>query len=165
MCQQLIKYFIFIIFISPPPSYAETEDIFHNMELLDTTDEIPSNLDGTDHKIPNNLPQDNVDTTNLELKNCSAAKVIALNKITATSQELLLALNEPQYFGNIQIILHKCLKNPDPYNEDAYMLVTITEHKIDEDSMLIFQGWLISSSASLSTLEHPVYELFAKDCL
>ncbi len=176
MLQQLTKYLIFInilFFIYLPPSYGETEDIFNNIESVDTTDEIaepaPHIKEEPVKKIPDitlhgNM-QGNLDTTNFEFKNCNSAKVVALNKITATSQELLLKLKEPQYFGNIQITLHKCLKNPDPYNEDAYMLLTITEHKIDEDSMLIFQGWLLSSSASLSTLEHPVYELFAKDCL
>lgn len=177
MPQQLTQYLIFIniiFFILIPSAYSETEDIFNNIDSVDTSDEtsqeISPNQEGLqNNQIPNNLrsgnAQESRDITNLELKNCSFAKVVALNKITATSQELLLKLNEPQYFGNIQITLHKCLANPDPYNEDAYMLVTINEHKIDEDPTLIFQGWLLSSSLSLSTLEHPVYELFAKECL
>lgn len=94
------------------------------------------------------------------------AKIIALNKITATSKEMILKTGEPsQYFGNIEIKVHKCLKNSDPYAPDNQILLTITESRIDEDQILIFQGWLMSSSMSVSTFEHPVYEVFAKDCL
>lgn len=99
-----------------------------------------------------------------ELKSYDNGKIIVLNKITATSKELNLKIGKSQYFGNIQITLHKCTKNLDPYNEDNYMLFTVTEHKIDEDPMLIFQGWLLSSSISISSLEHPIYEIFSQVC-
>ncbi|MBP7190407.1 MAG: DUF2155 domain-containing protein, partial [Rickettsiaceae bacterium] len=29
----------------------------------------------------------------------------------------------------------------------------------------IFHGWIISSQAALSSLEHPVYEFFAVECM
>ncbi|WP_375319513.1 DUF2155 domain-containing protein [Candidatus Tisiphia endosymbiont of Oplodontha viridula] len=148
----------FLCVLSP---YGQAEDTVQNIEFFDTTDEDSNKLEIKDNNlssIPNNAE-------NSELKTCTLAKIIALNKITATSKEMLLKPNEPQYFGNIQIKLHKCIKNLDPYNGDNYMLLTIIEHKIDEDPMLIFQGWLISSSISVSTFEHPIYEIFAKDCL
>ncbi|ADE29883.1 DUF2155 domain-containing protein [Rickettsia prowazekii] len=99
-----------------------------------------------------------------EFKNYTNGKIIALNKITATSEEIGLKAGEEKYFGNIKIKLHKCIKNLDPYNQDNYLLMTITEYKIDEDPTLLFQGWMVSSSISLSTFEHPIYEIFAKDC-
>lgn len=93
------------------------------------------------------------------------AKIIALNKITAKSQEMILNIGEAKYFGNIEIKLQKCLKIPNPYKPDNKILLTITENKTDEDPALIFQGWMMSSNISISTFEHPVYEIFAKDCL
>jgi len=88
-----------------------------------------------------------------------------LNKITAKSQELVFKLGEAKYFGNIEIKIHKCLKNHNPYSPYSAILLTVVESKTDEDPMAVFQGWLVSSNASISTLEHPIYEIFAKDCL
>ncbi|WP_341760732.1 DUF2155 domain-containing protein [Candidatus Tisiphia endosymbiont of Dioctria linearis] len=158
----------FLCVLSP---YGQAEDVVQDIEFFDTTDEDSNELEIKALEIKgyqvndNNLSNIPNNAENSELKICQQGKIIALNKITATSKEMLLKPNEPQYFGNIQIKLHKCIKNLDPYNGDHYVLLTITEHKIDEDPMLIFQGWLISSSISVSTFEHPIYEIFAKDCL
>lgn len=92
------------------------------------------------------------------------ARLIGLNKITAQSTEIILSINEQKYFGNIEIVMHKCLKNTDPYLLDSNVLLTIHEHKIDSDPSLVFQGWLSSYNISISTLQHPVYELFLKEC-
>ncbi len=168
MLQKFIKHLIFtsimgLLYILS--SYSQVEDTTQNIEYFDTINKINElksiNNDFTESS--NLLNIRNSDEC-LELKTYTQGKVIALNKITATSKELSLKLNKSQYFGNIRIKLHKCIKNLDPYNEDNYMLVTITEHKIDEDPKLIFQGWLISSSISVSTFEHPIYEIFAKNC-
>ncbi|WP_425363058.1 DUF2155 domain-containing protein [Candidatus Tisiphia endosymbiont of Hybos culiciformis] len=169
MLQKLMKHLIFpsimvVLCIIAP--YGQAEDTVQDIEFFDTTDEDSNELEINDNKInDNSLPNIPNNAENSELKTCPLGKIVTLNKITATSKEMLLKPNEPQYFGNIQIKLHKCIKNLDPYNRDNYMLLTITEHKIDEDPMLIFQGWLISSSISVSTFEHPIYEIFAKDCL
>ncbi|MFK8040458.1 MAG: DUF2155 domain-containing protein [Rickettsiaceae bacterium] len=98
-------------------------------------------------------------------KLCSVAKIIALNKITAQKMELTMNLNEPQYFDNIEITAYKCVKNLDQYNPDNQILITVYEYKADDDKLLIFKGWIINSDASISLLEHPIYEVFAKDCI
>jgi len=92
------------------------------------------------------------------------AKIIALNKITSKSQELSFKIGEAKYFGNIEIKIHKCIKNHNPYTPYSGILLTVIENKTDEDPITIFQGWMISSNISISTLEHPIYEIFAKDC-
>lgn len=131
-------------------------------ENFETSDD--GELQEQELPIIKSLPGDSNNSTQAELKNCRQGKIIALNKITATSKELVLKTGESEYFGNIKITLHKCAKNVNPYVEDNYILLTVTEHKIDEDPILLFQGWLISSSISLSTFEHPIYEIFAKEC-
>jgi hypothetical protein len=102
--------------------------------------------------------------TDDEIINYNKAKIIALNKITAKSKEIILDLKEPVYFGNIEITLHQCKQKTDPYSPDNVVLLEVVEHKHDEDPILLFQGWMFSSSVGLSTFEHPIYEIFAKDC-
>jgi hypothetical protein len=88
------------------------------------------------------------------------ARLIAINKITASSQKLVVKVNQPIFFHNIEISLHKYIKLNDPYKPESYALVTLVEHKTNDDPKIIFQGWLIESSPSISTFENPVYELF-----
>ncbi|ACP53384.1 MAG: DUF2155 domain-containing protein [Rickettsia africae] len=155
---KLLKIIFIITICINFPIFAE------NLESVTTTEDIENDvfipLD-ENHPILN--PNDNINDSS-EFKNYTNGKIIALNNITATSEEIDLKVGEEKYFCNIKIKLHKCIKNLDPYNEDNYLLMTITEYKIDEDPNLLFQGWMISSSISLSTFEHPIYEIFAKDC-
>lgn len=98
------------------------------------------------------------------LKKYNNARIIALNKITAKSNEIVIKVGHNCYFGNIEVKVHKCFKNIDPYSPDSKILLTVTENKADEEPIKIFQGWLYSSSISFSTFEHPIYEIFANDC-
>ncbi|WP_347938685.1 DUF2155 domain-containing protein [Rickettsia oklahomensis] len=149
--------FIITIYINFP-IFAE------NLESVTTTEDIENDVFiPIDYNHPVLHPNNNINNSS-KFKNYTNGKIIALNKITATSEEINFKVGEEKYFGNIKIKLHKCTKNLDPYNEDNYLLMTITEYKIDEDPNVIFQGWMTSSSISLSTLEHPIYEIFAKDC-
>ena len=162
-----INYLIFIItlFILCTSSIStKAEESSQDLELMETSEERDAVPLEHSVKQADKIIESLSGGESLELKSYDSGKIIILNKITATSKELNLKIGKPQYFGNIQITLHKCIKNLDPYNEDNYMLFTVTEHKIDEDPMLIFQGWLLSSSISISSLEHPIYEIFAQVC-
>lgn len=90
--------------------------------------------------------------------------LIALNKITAKSLEITLKKNESIFFGNVEIKLFKCYKNSDLYDSDSFMLISVNESSKYEDQKLIYQGWLSASNLSLSFIEHPIYEIFAKNC-
>jgi len=94
----------------------------------------------------------------------NTAKIVALNKITAKSQEFLIKVGSSGYFGNISITVKKCWSNNDLYLPQNKILLNVVENKVDEDPMNIFSGWLISSNISASALEHPSYELIAIDC-
>lgn len=93
-----------------------------------------------------------------------SAKIIALNKITANSQEITLKIGKVSYFHNAEIKLNKCWKSSDQYMPNNQILLTVTESKADEDPKSIFHGWLISSQPALASLEHPVYEIMAVEC-
>ncbi|RYE06556.1 MAG: DUF2155 domain-containing protein [Rickettsiaceae bacterium] len=90
--------------------------------------------------------------------------IVAINKITAKIKNISLKPKEFEYFGNIKIIAHSCHKIPIAYDVDYQALFGISEEKIDEDSEIVFQGWMFSSDISLSTFEHPVYEVFLQSC-
>lgn len=93
------------------------------------------------------------------------ARLIILNKITAKSSRALFNLGEVMFFGNLSVEVHKCIKSTDPFNENNLMLLTIFDNRIDDDNLSVFHGWVVSSNPSLSTLEHPVYEVIPVDCI
>ncbi|GAB4166380.1 MAG: hypothetical protein Tsb006_5750 [Rickettsiaceae bacterium] len=92
------------------------------------------------------------------------AKLIVLNKITAKSSTHTLKVGEVKFFGNLSIEVHKCMKNTDPLETNNLMLLTVFDKRIDEDDLSVFHGWVMSSNPSLSTLEHPVYEIIPLEC-
>ena len=100
-----------------------------------------------------------------QLKSMSRAKIIVLNKITAKSEEAILKIGELKFFGNLSVEVHKCLQNVDPYTPNSLMLLTIYDNKVEEDRLTVFHGWIVSSNPSLSTLEHPVYEVISRECV
>ena len=95
----------------------------------------------------------------------SRAELIVLNKITAKSTHAIFNLGEIKFFGNLSIEVHKCIKSTDPFNANNLMLLTVFDNKIDDDNLSVFHGWVLSSNPSLSTLEHPVYEVLPVKCI
>ena len=93
------------------------------------------------------------------------AELIVLNKITAKSTRKTFNLGEIKFFGNLSIEVHKCVKSTDPFNANNLMLLTIFDNKIEDDNLSVFHGWIVSSNPSISTLEHPVYEVIAVNCI
>ena len=99
------------------------------------------------------------------LPQADKGKLIILNKITTKSTEHILKIGEVKFFGNLSIKLHKCVKGTDPYNTNNWMLLTVFDNKVEKEAITVFHGWVLSSNPSLSTLEHPVYEVIPLDCV
>jgi hypothetical protein len=93
------------------------------------------------------------------------AKIIILNKITAKSELIEFKLGKVKLFGHLSVEVHKCAKNTDPLKPSNLMLITVFDSKLDDDKLLVFHGWMDSSNLSISTLEHPVYEVIPMECV
>lgn len=159
----------FIIFSLTSYSFAEssnnTESVFDNIDDPDSDGEINSGLDDNNSVFNASIRNEEKSAKgNIGDAYYSSAKIIALNKITANSKEIIISIAEPYYFHNAEIVLKKCWKSPDRYMPNDQILLTVNEKKPDEDIKNIFNGWLISSQPALSSLEHPVYEIFAVEC-
>lgn len=92
------------------------------------------------------------------------AEIVALNKVTSKSEKFAIKIGEKAFFGNLEIVPHKCIKSRDLYNPIDKILIKIDEYKIDSDPENIFQGWILSATPSVSGLNHPVYEVIAIEC-
>jgi hypothetical protein len=87
-----------------------------------------------------------------------------LNKVTARVSSLEIAQGHTGNFGNLEISLQRCWKSPPEQDPENKALLRISEKVPGEDIKEIFNGWMFSSSPSLSALEHPVYDVTVVAC-
>ena len=89
----------------------------------------------------------------------------ALDKITAKTSSIKLALGENSYFGPLEIKALKCQKSQTGSASDtiAYIQVKDLSNK-ENDQVFVFNGWTFASSPTLQSIDHPVYDLWITSC-
>ena len=147
-------------------SYAATD----TESASDESSEPPTNVSELLNALYNDDSLHGVNNTltpgkEADLQTTAKAKIIVLNKITAKAEEVILSFGEVKFFGNLSIELRQCIKSDDPYQPDNMVLLSIFDNKTGDELVSVFDGWILSSSPSLSILEHPVYEVIVRDCL
>ena len=88
----------------------------------------------------------------------------ALDKITAKFSEFNINVGDVDKFGSLSIEIFKCIKRPPEEIPEDFVLLKIFDEINTDEPKLIFSGWMLSSSRSLSALEHPTYDIWIKDC-
>jgi len=92
------------------------------------------------------------------------AEIQILDKITAKVQTYEILNNKNLRVGSLNIEVFACFTStPEEIPED-YVLIRIYDEINAEEDQLIYQGWMISSSPASTPLEHPIYDLWLKDC-
>ena len=94
-----------------------------------------------------------------------SAVLQGLDKVTARISSITAPLNEAVHFGTLEILIHRCTKRPPEETPESAALLEIHDVKPGENRALLFKGWMFASSPALSALEHPVYDIWVKDCL
>jgi len=89
----------------------------------------------------------------------------ALDKITAKTSSIRLVVGEKKFFGDLEIKVLKCQlsQNSDSSDTAAYLQVKDLSTK-DNDQVFLFNGWTFSSSPTLRSIDHPVYDLWITSC-
>ncbi len=96
-----------------------------------------------------------------------------LDKNTAKSLLIDFNVGVKKSFNNLDILVHKCWFSAPERRSENKILIEVFEKKNEENSSLdsenlknnrIFYGWLFSSSPSVSSLEHSVYDIVAIKC-
>ena len=88
-----------------------------------------------------------------------------LDKVTARVQTIESKLGQTVHFGSLEIIARRCFKRPPEESPESAAFLEIREIRQGEGSRPLFSGWMFASSPALSALEHPVYDVWVKDCL
>jgi len=89
------------------------------------------------------------------------AVVRVLDKISAKSQVLSIELEkETKINDNLSIKAYQCWKSPSYKAPETKILLKA----LNGSNEKIFFGWLFASAPSISSIEHPIYDVVAIDC-
>lgn len=89
-----------------------------------------------------------------------------LNKRNNSTQDLEMKPGESRRVGNVIVRLQACEKTPPwelPKETGAFVQVLV-QGRGQGDFARIFSGWLFKNSPSLNVVEHPIYDVWVKDC-
>jgi len=122
--------------------------------------------------VPNSFSQDTTDAETITTvgtiataNKATTATILALNKITAKHYTYNVKIGESIAFERLHVQVLSCWKSsPDEVPENKALL-KIDETQVNKkDKRNIFYGWMFSSSPSLSSLEHPTYDIALMNC-
>ena len=88
-----------------------------------------------------------------------------LDKVTARISTLTIPLERTERFGTLEVSVWACRKRPPEEPPESAVFLTVVERRRDAPPVRLFQGWMFASSPAMSALEHPVYDIWALDCI
>ena len=168
-----IKFFLIslnLFFVATIPAFAidkiETTPLINLEELSPTFEEDKSELENLDEQNINLYKDENIREEEKNIKNkVIYVNIKALDKITAKTSTLRLAIGEKKFFGQLEIKALKCQlsEDSDAIDTVAYLQVKDLSNK-NNNQVFLFNGWTFASSPTLQSIDHPVYDLWVTSC-
>ena len=98
------------------------------------------------------------------------ATIGLLNKRNNLTQDLVMKSGEARRVGNVVVRVATCERTlpwETPPETGAFVQVYVEEHADAKAPLAwhtVFSGWMFKNSPSLNVVEHPVYDVWVKDC-
>ena len=90
-----------------------------------------------------------------------------LNKRNNVSRDLEMRPGEQQRIGDVIVRLQACERTAPwemPKETGAFVQLLVKQRGTEDDFRKVFSGWLFANSPSLNVVEHPIYDVWVKDC-
>ena len=90
-----------------------------------------------------------------------------LNKRNNVSQDIEIKPGESKRFGDVIVRLSACERTKPwetPKEAGAFVQVLVRTTGDEGEWGKAFSGWLFKNSPSLNVVEHPIYDVWVKDC-
>lgn len=93
-----------------------------------------------------------------------------INKRNNLSRDIELSPGETRRVDDVVVRLSACERTApweSPAETGAFVQVFVNEERDpteDPQFMRVFSGWLFKNSPSLNVVEHPIYDVWVKDC-
>lgn len=98
------------------------------------------------------------------------ATIGLLNKRNNLTQDLVMKTGESRRIGNVIVKLANCERTlpwETPPEVGAFVQVFVEERATTQDRLAwhkVFSGWLFKNAPSVNVVEHPIYDVWVKDC-
>ena len=167
---KIFIFFIAFLFANKLSAFAadkiESVPLINLEELSPTFEEDKDELEKLEKKNVNiNNVENSLENSNMKKDNKIYINLKALDKITAKTSAIRLAVGEKEFFGPLEIKALKCQLSENKYSIDtvAYLQVKDLSAK-DNNQVFLFNGWTFASSPTLQSIDHPIYDLWITGC-
>ncbi|MGU3398652.1 DUF2155 domain-containing protein [Brucellaceae bacterium D45D] len=92
------------------------------------------------------------------------AEFSGLDKITGRITTFDIYINETVQFGALQVTPKVCYSRTEDEAPRTDSFVEVEEITLDRKIRRIFTGWMFADSPGLNAVEHPIYDVWLKDC-
>jgi hypothetical protein len=163
-------FFLIFLFVSNLPVFAADKIV--SVPLINLEELSPTFEEDKDELEKIEKSNINLINTNEILEKSTTKKndkiyinLKALDKITAKTSAIRLAIGETNFFGSLEIKALKCQlsENNDSTDTVAYLQVKDLSTK-DNNQVFLFNGWTFASSPTLQSIDHPIYDLWITSC-
>jgi hypothetical protein len=88
-----------------------------------------------------------------------------LDKVTARTAVFEGNVGASAKFGSLEIVIRRCERSrPEQKPERAAFVEVYDIDPASRERRRMFSGWMFASNPAISALEHPVYDVWVKDC-
>lgn len=87
-----------------------------------------------------------------------------LDKITGRTTRFEVSLGKIYRYGALQVTPRACYTSSKDEPARTTGFVEVNEITLDKKVRRIFTGWMFADSPGLNAVEHPIYDVWLKDC-
>ena len=107
--------------------------------------------------IPETSSESNLEGNNTDIK--------ILDKISSKNELIKLINNEEYIYKDLSIKSIKCTDAEFDDNPEIKAYIQVRDlTKKDRNNVFVFNGWMFSSSPSITPFDHPVYDIWLINC-
>lgn len=92
------------------------------------------------------------------------ADLALLDKVTARTRMVSLAVGGRTEFGTLTIAVSRCMRRPPEEPAEAAAWITVADSRAGQGAAPVFGGWMFATSPALNPLQHPVYDVRVLAC-
>jgi len=144
----------------------ESVPLINLEELSPTFEEEKDQLDQVDDKNGNIVSNTTIENEeNLDSNGKVVINLTALNKITAKTSFIKIAIGDKKFFGPLEIKGLKCQFIEERNLSDVIAYVQVKDlSKKDNDRVFLFNGWTFASNPTFQSIDHPIYDFWITGC-
>ncbi|WP_395647504.1 DUF2155 domain-containing protein [Terricaulis sp.] len=99
------------------------------------------------------------------------AVIRGLDKVTGHARDYTMSIGRTTRIGSLEVVPRACAKSAPEETPEVRIYVQVYDHptaregEAEQARREIFHGWLFASSPGLNAVDHPVYDIWAVDCV